>query len=162
MTVRRSAAFLLTVAGMRNDHLMNSIPRGLKNNRSLTGCLGPCYQRSCTAFRSSYTLIDWVPPEFPPSPPQRRFGMLEDRIRVSLAQCRFLCWLDHRLCGFSHDLTLRGANGYSRPRYILTQSVLPEADLGCSNNPFVNVQQEITPLPLSLIKSVRVASYLGF
>lgn len=43
----------------------------------------------------------------------------------------------------------------SRPRHILTQNVLPEVDLGCSNNPFVNVQQEITPLPLSLIKSVR-------
>lgn len=44
----------------------------------------------------------------------------------------------------------------SRPGYILTLNVLPEVDLGCSNNPFVNVQQEITPLPLSLIKSVRV------
>lgn len=44
----------------------------------------------------------------------------------------------------------------SRPRYILTQNVLPEVDLGSSNNPFNNVQQEITPLLLSLIKSVRV------
>lgn len=44
----------------------------------------------------------------------------------------------------------------SRPRYILTQNVLPEVDLGSSNNPFDNVQQEITPLLLSLIKSVRV------
>lgn len=44
----------------------------------------------------------------------------------------------------------------SRPRYILTQNVLPEVDLGSSNNPFDNVQQEITSLLLSLIKSVRV------
>lgn len=44
----------------------------------------------------------------------------------------------------------------SRPRHILTQNVLPEVDLGSSNNPFDNVQQEITPLLLSLIKSVRV------
>ena len=158
MTVRRSAAFLLTLAGMRNDHLMNSIPQCLKNNRSLTGCLGPCYQRACSAFRSSYTLIDQVPLSSPPLPPQLWFGMLEDSNGVSLAWCRSLCWLNHSLCGFSHDLTLQGANSYSRPRYILSQSVLPEADLGCSNNLFVNMQQEITPLPLPLIKNVRVAS----
>lgn len=157
MTIHRSAAFLLTMAGMRNDHLMNSMPWGLKNNRSLTGCLGPCYQRACSAFRSSYTLVDQVSLSSPPLPPQPLFGTLEDSNRVSLAQCRSLCWLNHSLCGFSHNLTLQGANGYSRPRYILTRTVLPEADLSCSNNPFVNVQQEITPLPLSLIKSVRVA-----
>lgn len=95
LTVHRSAAFLLTATGMRNDHLVDSIPRGLKSSRSLTGCLG-CYQRAHSAFRSSSTLVDQISPSSPlchPSP-----GLpFQKTVRVSLAWYRCLCWLNQSL-----------------------------------------------------------------
>lgn len=152
LTVCKSAAFLLTVTGMRNDNLLNSIPRGLKSSRSLTGCLG-CYQSPLSFQKFFYTGRSNLP-EFPPLPPQPWFAISEDSESfISMVQMSLLAKSVSEIPAMIEPY--REQTG-SRPRYIVTQNVLSEVDLGCSNNPFVNVQQEITPLPLSLIKSVRV------